>query len=434
MNPIAAELNSILEGTIVSELLSDYGKRFYFPKGIISQSGEAKEKAYRYNATIGMATAGGVPMSLPCVRNQLPGLAEEEIFPYAPTTGVNSLRKLWRRDMDDKNPSLTGKLTSLPLVTTGLTHGISTLADMFLDKGDTVLVPDMYWGNYNLIFESKAEAKIRTFRFFSDQGKLDIPAVKEAVDSLAGKKVVLILNFPNNPTGYSPDREEAAKLTALLAGYAESGRKILVICDDAYFGLFYEEETRKESLFSDLADIHENLLAVKVDGATKENLVWGFRIGFLTFAAKGLTEAHLDALNKKTAGSIRAAVSNSNKLAQSILEKSLAGKTCQQERDDVYLVMRKRYEKVKEMVSRFAPDAPLQALPFNSGYFMTFQFDGNAEALRLHLLNTYGIGSISIRDKYLRIAFSSVDLDQLEDLYTLIYQAAGETAAGRVVS
>ncbi len=426
MNPIAKELNTILEGTVIQDLLSDYGKRFYFPKGIVSQSGEAKKKATRFNATIGMATAGGVPMSLPCVRKQLPGLSEVEIFPYAPTPGVPALRDLWRKEMDIKNPALKGKLTSLPLVTTGLTHGISVLADMFLDKGDNVVVPDMYWGNYNLIFEGGVEAKIISFPFFNALGEINIQALKTTINDLPGVKVVLVLNFPNNPTGYSPSKKEADELITMLGDFAREGKKILAVCDDAYFGLFYEKETRKESLFSNLADVHENLLAVKIDGATKENFVWGFRVGFLTFASRGLTQAHLEALNKKTAGSIRASISNSSKLSQSILQKSLSAEYYKNEKDEAFQVLKLRYLKVKELVDGFAQDSPLKALPFNSGYFMTFVYEGNAETLRLHLLDKYGVGTISIKEKYLRIAFSSVELEQLEELYTLLDKAARE--------
>ena len=36
-------------------MLSDLGRKLYFPKGILTQSAEAKQKATRYNATIGEA-------------------------------------------------------------------------------------------------------------------------------------------------------------------------------------------------------------------------------------------------------------------------------------------------------------------------------------------------------------------------------------------
>ena len=37
----------------------------------------------------------------------------------------------------------------------------------------------------------------------------------------------------------------------------------------------YEEGIEKESLFTYLCDLHENVLAIKIDGATKEDYVWG---------------------------------------------------------------------------------------------------------------------------------------------------------------
>ncbi len=65
-------------------------------------------------------------------------------------------------------------------------------------------------------------------------------------------------------------------------------------------------------------------------------------------------------------------------------------------------------------------------MPFNSGYFMAFTCSGSAEDLRLYLLDTYGIGTISIQDTYLRIAYSSVDIENIENLYDTLYKAAQE--------
>jgi len=51
-------------------------------------------------------------------------------------------------------------------------------------------------------------------------------------------KVVIILNFPNNPSGYMPTVEEGKKLADGLIEIAEKGIKLVVVTDDAYFGLF----------------------------------------------------------------------------------------------------------------------------------------------------------------------------------------------------
>ena len=426
MNSLARELNSTLSGSIVDDLLSDFGRRFYFPKGIVAQSAEAKEKATRFNATVGMATSKGKPMFLNSVRDQISELSESDVFPYAPTSGVLDLRKKWREEMYEKNPSLAGKTTSVPLVTTGLTHGMSVLGDMFLDKGDTIVVPDMFWGNYRLIFEERNQADIVTFPFFTDMGGMNISEFEKVLTDAPGNKVAFVLNFPNNPTGYTPTVKDGEKIIDLLLKLAKGGKKILAILDDAYFGLFYEEESLKESLFGMLADLHENILAVKVDGVTKENFAWGFRIGFLTFASKNLSLEALGALTTKTSGAIRASISNSNKMAQSLVLKSFTSATYQSEKDAGFKILKERYLKVRELVKSFDSNSPLSALPFNSGYFMTFLYKGDSEKLRVYLLNKYGIGTISIQGKYLRIAYSSVELENLEELYTLIDKASKE--------
>ena len=67
IRPLAAELNEVIEreNPHVFGMLSDLGKRLFFPKGILAQSAEAKEKAKRYDATIGIARENGKPMFLP---------------------------------------------------------------------------------------------------------------------------------------------------------------------------------------------------------------------------------------------------------------------------------------------------------------------------------------------------------------------------------
>jgi len=85
----------------------------------------------------------------------------------------------------------------------------------------------------------------------------------------------VLLNFPNNPSGYTPTIDEGEKITAVLKKAANAGNKIVVILDDSYFGLVFEDGVMTESLFSRLANCHENLLAIKVDGITKEEYAWG---------------------------------------------------------------------------------------------------------------------------------------------------------------
>ncbi|NOY09282.1 MAG: aminotransferase class I/II-fold pyridoxal phosphate-dependent enzyme [Spirochaetes bacterium] len=426
MNSLAELLNKTLQGTAAYDVLSELGRMLYFPRGIVAQSAEAKKLATKYNATVGMAYMDGTPMHLESIKRYIPELSNEEIFAYAPTAGVAGLREIWKDEMYRKNPSLKEKTVSLPVVTSGITNGIVISSDMFIDPGDTVVVPDMFWGNYRLIFEVRKKARIVTFPFFDSAGNLNTEAMEDTLsEKVKSKKIILILNFPNNPSGYSPVKEEAAKIVSLLNRVAASGKKLVVITDDAYFGLFYENEIYRESLFAELADLNDNILAVKVDGATKENLAWGFRIGFLTFAGKSLSKEHYDALVQKAMGAVRSSISSSSKVAQSLLLKAIKNNQYEEQKEQAFHILMERYLEVKSLMRDYKGNSVIKPLPFNSGYFMTFSVrNGKAEDLRRYLLTKRGIGTISVGTDYLRVAYSSIDKKNLKDLYTEILQAS----------
>jgi aspartate/methionine/tyrosine aminotransferase len=425
MHPLANELNAVLKGSVADALLSDLGRRLFFPKGIVAQSAEAKKHASRANATIGIATKAGKPVFLEAIRSLVPGLDPEEIFPYAPTQGVEKLRELWKKEIVRKNPDIGSAAFSLPLVVPGLTSGISILADLFVDKGDILILPDLHWDNYPLIFETRREAVISTFPFYTPTGAFNVEGVRGALKKAArAGKLVLLLNFPNNPTGYSLAKAEAEGVIAAVADVAASGTRCLVITDDAYFGLFYEEGTYTQSLFARLCSLHENVLAAKVDGSTKEDLTWGFRTGFITLGARGLTAEQHEALIRKLMGAVRSTVSNSSILAQNLILHAMESPAREQEKQEAARLLRQRYERAKAILATKKSDV-ISPLPFNSGYFMSFRLHrGKAEDLRKALLMGSGVGTIAIDDTCLRVAFSSVDVEKLEELYDLIYAAA----------
>lgn len=62
---------------------------------------------------------------------------------------------------------------------------------------------------------------------------------------------------------------------------------------------------------------------------------------------------------------------------------------------------------------------------------MSFAMKGiNAEELRVKLLKEEGIGTIQIDDSTLRVAFSSIEEDKIDLVYSKIYKAAEELKRG----
>jgi aspartate/methionine/tyrosine aminotransferase len=430
MNAIAQELNAVIRtaNEHVYEMLSNKGKELFFPKGILTQGAEAKEKAYKFNATVGMATENGRIMNLPTIIDMLPSFTPEQALSYAPSFGIMPLRQAWREAEYSKNPSLKANEISLPIVTNALTHGLSVIARVWVDPGDIVLLPDKIWGNYNLIFQVLEGASIERFPFFDDHMNFNLKAFDAALRRHGKKngKIIVVLNIPNNPIGYTVTEAEADGIAASLEAAAETGINVIAVADDAYFGLVYEEGVLKESIFARIQGRHPRLLAVKVDGATKEDLVWGLRIGFLTYGAvfKGDTRSAYEALEKKTAGAVRGSISNVSHLGQEIMLRALKNPGFADEKRQKFNLMRERAVEVKRVLSNPLYSDAWDVYPFNSGYFMCLRIKGvDAEALRLHLLEDYGVGVISIDETDVRIAFSCIDRGNIQELFDTIYRA-----------
>jgi len=431
LNPLAKALNERLDAAApeVTAMLSAMGRRLYFPKGILSQGAEAKQKATRFNATIGIATEGGGPMHLACAAKHLAGIDPAEAFPYAPPAGQPELRKRWREKLLAENPTLNGKRFSQPVVTSAITHGLSLVGDLFIDPGDCVVIPDKLWGNYRLAYEVQRGAKISTYPFFAGRGFNAKGFERALKENAAGRdKLIALLNFPNNPTGYMPTPAEGEALIAALIARAQAGTRVVAVFDDAYFGLFYHLGARSmtESLFALAANQHPNLLAIKLDGATKELFVWGLRCGFITVGpgrADSADEVN-DVLDAKLRGAIRGGISNISQLSQSIVRKALESPSVGAERTQKLETLRARAEKVYEVANHARFAESWDVYPFNSGYFMCVAVKGvEAEKVRLHLLDTYGIGVISTSPTDIRIAFSCLEVDEVEPLFEDLHRA-----------
>jgi aspartate/methionine/tyrosine aminotransferase len=323
LNPLAQASNDALQQDcpVVLDLLAERGKRFFFPaKGILAQAGEAKQKASFANATIGIATENGAPMHLGVVSKYFTGLTPGEIYDYAPSYGKPDVRAAWAKKQREETPSLGNHPVSNPVVTNALTHGLGLVGDLFLDPGDAVLSADLLWENYNLCWETRLGARFDYFHFFDDKlAGFNLPAFRAGLHRHRGKKLLVALNFPNNPSGYTPTRVEADFIVEALTAEAEAGTRLVVSVDDAYYGMFYHPDCQTESVFGRLARASDNLLAIKVDGGTKEAFIWGLRVGFLTYGIKNGTPAAYKALEDKTAGLIRAYVSNISNPGQSVV-------------------------------------------------------------------------------------------------------------------
>jgi len=290
----------------------------------------------------------------------------------------------------------------LPVVTAGLTHGIALVSMLFVDPGTPVLMPNPCWGNYAAIFGRVQGADLRAWRLLraqrGPQGWLDIDALATALGRLS-RPSLLVLNFPSNPLGYSPTPAEVDRLIDCISN---TPVPLVVVCDDAYQGMSWEPEIYPHSLFHRLAALPaDRVLAVKIDGATKELFYFGGRVGFLTCGAAGSAALVLE---EKTRAAARASISSASATAQAVLAQALRDPDLPAQQNQVRGRLRDRYRILK----RCMQDAGLVARPFNSGMFAVIDVPGDPETLRQALLAD-GIGVVSLSEiGALRLSYGSL--------------------------
>ena len=421
MNPLAQKLNMTLGPA--AAFLSREGRRMYFPYGgILGQGAEAK--ACAINATVGMAfEEDGSPLVMNCFAEQVK--LPRRAFLYAGSFGLPQLRARWKELQVAKNPSLKRVSYSMPVVTHALTHGIRIVAELFAAPSDRLVVPDLFWDNYALIFSEAGGTPMETFNTFR-KGAFDAAALKNALLKPGAKKI-LILNFPNNPTGYTATLADTRRIVAAVKAAANAGKKIVVVLDDAYFGLVYEKGVHEESLFAEFAKLHPNVLAIKLDGTTKEDYVWGLRVGFISFAFKGATAEQLKALEDKAAGNVRSGISNASSLGQHMALAAYADKAYARQKREKHAVLRRRYVAIRKLLAAHPEYArAFEPMPFNSGYFMCVKPKGvDAEAVRRCLIDRYSTGVI-VLSGLIRLAFSTVPTAKLPALFANVAAAITE--------
>lgn len=449
MEKEATEINNVLKEASPTfySVLSNLGKRLYMPKGIIFQSNQSKKHAKSYNASIGIAKENigfsegkGIsvenlaPMTLNSIGKYFVGLEQNEIFNYAPQPGLPVLRDYWHEKIVNQNPCLKSKeQISRPVLTGGLTHAISLAAELFTDPGDDLYLADKFWENYSLVFNVKYQVNFVHYKLYKDDySGFNLESLEETLSKSKKDKLVLLFNFPNNPTGYTATEEEMDGIRDILVRIAEKGKKIVVLCDDAYYGLFYDKNIYPGSIFSKLAGIHDNIVAVKIDGISKECYAWGFRVGFITFADNFQSADGYGVMEEKAISGIRSSVSSCSSIAQAVLSHAIKDEDYSKEREEKYRILESRVAKVKQIVYREEYKSYWDVYPFNSGYFMCLRIkDIPADTVRKHALFRYGLGTIAF-DQDLRVAFSCISEENLETVFQIIANSIEDIKKGDI--
>ena len=448
----------IIKKTPLYKALSELGKRIYLPQGVFYWAGRAKKEA-EIMGTLGSAFGyekdfieGGTSEWVPCYLEDIKNYTKlniNEIVPYPKISGLEGLKTIWKNWIIEK--SLINKTIekerlnrlenyiSTPVITSGLTNGIFLCCSLLLNSGDYIISTNKRWGNYDNIIENLLGAKIKSFEFFI-KSKFNVQGLKDAIYEVSKiqEKIVLILGFPNNPTGYIPKKEELEEIINVLRlAQKDISKPIIVLVDDAYEPYIYSNNVINRSIFYDLHDLEEDIIPIKIDGITKEFLMYGGRIGFVTIGLKPNwvnSEEELDILkteiNNKLSGLIRTTISNSNHFYQSLiinLFKDVGTDGLIKKRDKVKALLKARYEKINAELRKIK-NSDISVDPNAGGFFVFVNLNPKkfrANDFADHLLKKYKVGVIPIEKPNdningIRIAYCSIDLTQITEFVNRI--------------
>lgn len=168
------------------------------------------------------------------------------------------------------------------LVTSGASEAVDLVMRAVLEPGDVVLVPDPSYVSYGpcAILAGASVSYVPT------HAKEDFRLrVKDLNQVYTPKAKLLVLSYPNNPTGAIMNREDLLPIADFV-----SKHDLLVLADDIYSDLTYDG---KHVSFASLPGMRDRTLFVS--GFSKSYAMTGWRIGYVAGHADlilGLTRIH----------------------------------------------------------------------------------------------------------------------------------------------
>ena len=235
------------------------------------------------------------------------------------------------------------------LVTVGGSEAIDIAIRSLINPGDEVIVPMPSFVCYEPIAKM-AGAKVVTLNTRPEDGfKLTAEALRAAISE---KTKLLVLPYPNNPTGAILEKEELEAIADVLRG-----TDVLVLSDEIYAELTYGKE---HCSFASLDGMRERTIIAS--GFSKSYAMTGWRLGYLA-APKPL----LSAMLKLHQYAIMCAPTTSQAAAIEALAKG----------DDDILAMRAEYNRRRVFIHEgltkigipcLLPEGAFYIFPYIGGY------------------------------------------------------------------
>ena len=190
---------------------------------------------------------------------------------YAHNLGLPELRESIAAEMVKRHGADIG--SDRIAVTSGGVNALMLAMQALVDAGDEVLVVTPVWPNLTAQPQILG-AQLRTLGLEPCKGRWALP-LEKLLNSITANTRLLVLNSPNNPTGWTLNRQEQQ---AILGKCRSTGTWILA--DEVYESLFFlDSQNHCAPSFLDIAQPDDKL--VVAHSFSKSFLMTGWRLGWL---------------------------------------------------------------------------------------------------------------------------------------------------------
>lgn len=245
--------------------ISSRGERM--PESPIRKLAPYAESAKARGLTIYHLNIGQPDIETPEIAMQAVKNTDIKVVAYTHSAGIES----YRRKLVDYYQRFKIDLDYTDiLVTTGGSEALLFAFQACLDVGDEVIIPEPFYANYNGFAASAGvEVKPITARIENDYA---LPPIAEFEKLIGPKTKAIIINNPNNPTGYVYSRQELETLRDIIARH-----DLYLIADEVYKEFCYDGKEFFSTML--LEGIEQNV--IMVDSISKRYSSCGARIGSL---------------------------------------------------------------------------------------------------------------------------------------------------------
>jgi len=184
------------------------------------------------------------------------------------------------------------------LVTVGGSEAIDLTMRTILSPGDEVIIPEPSFVCYKPCTSLAGGVPVTIQTKAENAFKL---TAEEVLEKITDRTKLLVLSYPNNPTGAIMEKEDLQKIAEVV-----KEKNIMVLSDEIYAELTYKG---KHCSIASLPDMKERTIVV--NGFSKAFAMTGWRLGFVmapAVLAKQLTKVHQYAIMSSPTTSQYAAI------------------------------------------------------------------------------------------------------------------------------